>query len=333
MLQSKTIVTHESTFHADDSLACFLLLNTEELKGAKIIRTRDQQLIENANAVVDVGGLYDHEKRRYDHHQPSFTEKFPGSKIPFAACGIVYFHFGKEVITNILKENGRDPGQHLDYLWESTYKHFVREIDAIDNGVNQFPLGTSPAYRINTSISSRIASMNPSWRESNVDPYERFLQAIGLIGKEFTEQLLFTYDNQVPAIEIVQKVYADRFDVDESGRILLFDVACPYASHLDRLENENMDKPQILYVISPREDGSYNIKALGTGNGFELRKPLPFAGLRDDELSSQSGIPGGIFVHKTGFIGGFKTKEQAIQFAKLALSQDIPEKPKVIKTD
>ena len=328
---TKTIVTHESTFHADDSLACFFLLHTEEFKGSNIIRTRDPELISKADVVVDVGQIYDHEKRRYDHHQSSFTEKFPGCDIPFAACGIVYFHFGKEVITNLLKENNRDAGEYLDYLYEYMYKHFVKEVDANDNGVDQFPSDVKTLYTINTNISARIARMNPNWRETDADIFQRFLQAIDLIGKEFTDILLYTFDNQIPAINIVKKAYANRYDVDESGQILILDEPCPYSGHLDRLENENKDKPQVLYVISKRDDGSYNIKALGTGKGFELRKPLPFAGLRDDELSEKSGIPGGVFVHKTGFIGAFKEKEQAIQFAKLALAQDIPENPRVIK--
>lgn len=38
-------------------------------------------------------------------------------------------------------------------------------------------------------------------------------------------------------------------------------------------------------------------------------------GLRDEELSKISGIPGCIFVHANGFIGGNKTREGALQMA------------------
>lgn len=54
---------------------------------------------------------------------------------------------------------------------------------------------------------------------------------------------------------------------------------------------------------------------------FESRKPLPsqWRGLRDDELSKESGIPGGVFVHMSGFIGGNQSYDGALAMAKAAL--------------
>lgn len=37
--------------------------------------------------------------------------------------------------------------------------------------------------------------------------------------------------------------------------------------------------------------------------------------MRDDELSKIAGIPGCIFAHASGFIGGNKTQEGALQMA------------------
>lgn len=50
---------------------------------------------------------------------------------------------------------------------------------------------------------------------------------------------------------------------------------------------------------------------------FDLRKGLPTAwrGLRDDNLSTTSGIPGCVFIHAAGFIGGNKTYEGALKMA------------------
>ena len=54
---------------------------------------------------------------------------------------------------------------------------------------------------------------------------------------------------------------------------------------------------------------------------FESRCPLPAAwrGLRDEELSRVSGIPGGVFVHMSGFIGGNATLEGALAMARAGL--------------
>ena len=54
---------------------------------------------------------------------------------------------------------------------------------------------------------------------------------------------------------------------------------------------------------------------------FESRKPLPsqWRGLRDDELSKEAGIPGCVFVHMSGFIGGNQSFDGALAMASAAL--------------
>lgn len=85
--------------------------------------------------------------------------------------------------------------------------------------------------------------------------------------------------------------------------------------------------------------GQYRVQAVPiSSDSFESRKALPKAwcGLRDEALSTESGIEGGVFVHASGFIGGRvflaistqnlsnsvlgnKTKEGALAMAKKAL--------------
>lgn len=50
-----------------------------------------------------------------------------------------------------------------------------------------------------------------------------------------------------------------------------------------------------------------------------LSLPEDWRGLRADDLSSVSGIPGCIFVHASGFIGGNETQEGALEMARKAL--------------
>lgn len=54
---------------------------------------------------------------------------------------------------------------------------------------------------------------------------------------------------------------------------------------------------------------------------FQNRRSLPAAwrGLRDAELSAVAGIPGLVFVHASGFIGGANTQEAAVEMARRAL--------------
>ena len=80
---------------------------------------------------------------------------------------------------------------------------------------------------------------------------------------------------------------------------------------------------QTLYILfSDNTPPAYRIQAMPVSpDSFENRKALPaqWRGLRDDELSKVSGIEGCIFVHASGFIGGNKTYEGALQMALKAL--------------
>ena len=66
------------------------------------------------------------------------------------------------------------------------------------------------------------------------------------------------------------------------------------------------DRP--LYVIYPDEaGGNWRVQAVSLeSDSFTSRKALPseWRGLRDQELSKVSSIPGCIFVHSSGFIAG-----------------------------
>lgn len=80
---------------------------------------------------------------------------------------------------------------------------------------------------------------------------------------------------------------------------------------------------QPLYTIYPDEgSGNWRIQAVPVSpESFESRKalPEPWRGIRDEELSRVAGIEGCIFVHASGFTGGNKTKDGALEMAKRAL--------------
>lgn len=53
-----------------------------------------------------------------------------------SSAGLIYAHYGKEVISNILNIDSSDSDVLL--LYEKMYEHFVESVDAIDNGIQQF---------------------------------------------------------------------------------------------------------------------------------------------------------------------------------------------------
>lgn len=78
-----TIGTHSGTFHCDEILACYLLSKHPDFAGHKVLRTRDQSLLDQCDIVVDVGNVFDPSKKRFDHHQNTFHETFSSLRPEF----------------------------------------------------------------------------------------------------------------------------------------------------------------------------------------------------------------------------------------------------------
>ena len=132
----------------------------------------------------------------------------------------------------------------------------------------------------------------------------------------------------LPARGIVETAIQKAREIDESGEIIHFESGCPWKEHLYDLEKElKIAQPikYVLYGVSSRylqdKDGKYRVQAVGFPGSFESRKALPAAwrGLRDEQLSEVAGIPGCVFVHASGFIGGSQSYDGAVAMAKKAL--------------
>ncbi|KAK4683595.1 MYG1 exonuclease, partial [Tremellales sp. Uapishka_1] len=343
MKSTKVIGTHSGTFHCDEALAVFLLRLTDEFKDADLVRTRDPAKLEPLDIVVDVGGVYSPEKHRYDHHQRGFSEVFANGgfdKIKLSSAGLVYKHFGKHVIARVLSLEESDP--KVQTLWLHLYSEFIEAVDAIDNGVNisETPL----AYSNRTDLSSQVRRLNPRWNEETTDDIydvstsdilhqtlltlnsqEKFASASQLTGQEFLAQLDYFAQAWLPARSIVESALSSRFSVDPSGSIVVFNQSVPWKDHLFNLEPTLTKSSTILYVLYPEStapDAKWRIQCVPESiDSFINRKSLPetWRGVRDAELSSVSGIPGGTFCHASGFIGGNETYEGALKMAQYSI--------------
>lgn len=322
----KKIGTHNGTFHCDEALACFLIQLLPEYKDSTILRTRDNSKLGECDIVVDVGGVYDEKKLKFDHHQRTFNESMNSLNPNFkwvtklSSAGLIYYHFGRRIIEQILELNSKDMAI-VDIIYDKIYENFVEEIDGIDNGINQTE--EKPKYHISTSISKRVARLNPHWNQEDFDEEELFREAMKLVGNEFVDRILFYKKVWLPAREIVLKALEDREKVDEGKEILLLNPgSCPWKDHLLLLEEEKEITPSIKYVLYTDQASNWRVQCVPVhAEGFSNRLSLPeeWCGLRDEELSEKSGIKGCIFVHATGFIGGNKTYDGVLEMARMAL--------------
>lgn len=160
------IGTHNGSFHCDEVLACFMLKQLPEYEHSEIVRSRDPAKLEECEIVVDVGGVFDVEKKRFDHHQRTFTDTFKtlvptkSWNIKLSSAGLVYVYYGKRVIESLLAKYGVVDDKLAEILYDKMYENFVMEVDAIDNGVEQ---AENKVYSINTNLSTRVGHFNPNW--------------------------------------------------------------------------------------------------------------------------------------------------------------------------
>ena len=317
------IGTHSGTFQADEALGVWLLRQTDMYRNSKVTRSRDIPMLEEqCDIILDVGGIYNHEALRYDHHQREYNEKFDSERITkLSASGLIYRHYGKEVISSFYPNL---PSNLLDLVYVKMYDRFMEAIDAIDTGVE--PSTTPLLYKDSTCLSSRVSRLNPRWNEEDKEgPDARFETASNLCGSDFVNTLIPLVESDLPARAFVQKAMEERFQTDSSGQIIcLSSGGMPWKSHVYELEQELGVEKEILYVLYTDQGGMWRIQCVSVeGQAFTNRLGLPssWRGVRDDLLSDVAGIPNCRFCHASGFIGGNDTFEGALKMAQVSLQQ------------
>lgn len=193
----KTICTHDGRFHCDQVLACTLLTKyTHTFKGAKIVRSRDPAVWEQADIVVDVGGKYQPLKW-LDHHQIEFQQTYPNFDIRMSSAGLTYLNF-PEIIPNAISQILEKEKETLTFkpnsspelvqdLREKIYKNFVLYVDANDNGVEK--VQGKDVSNIPTTLWARVAKLNPMWWEEGADEMKQFCKAMEIVEEEFESEL------------------------------------------------------------------------------------------------------------------------------------------------
>lgn len=297
--KKKTIAVHDGSFHTDDVFACATLMLA--FKGhCKIVRTRDQAVIDAADFAVDVGGSYDPEINRFDHHQIGGAGERENG-IPYASFGLVWKKYGAKITGS-------------DAVAERIDTAIVQPIDAPDNGVDIVrPIHEGVGmYGIHTVITSFL----PTWKESDVDVDEQFEKAVelaqGLLAREIRKAT-----DYIDAAAYVVSCYQQSPD----KRVVVVDAPIGRMQIISAL----MEFPEPLYVVYPdRDDGKWSVAGMIKEFGsFGLRKDLPeaWAGLRDEELQNITGVQDAVFCHTKRFLAVAKTKAGAQRLAGLALNE------------
>ena len=333
----KVIGTHSGTFQADEAMGCWMLRQLPTYRNAKIVRSRDLSVLDPLPIVIDVGGVYDHSKLRYDHHQRGYDERMElprhGTDDPrctkLSASGLVYRHYGKEIIQQFYPNLSKE---FLDLAYVKLYDSLLEALDAIDTGVEMAPENVELVYHDSTGLSSRVKRLNPRWNEidetTGTAPSldDRFQLAVELCGKDFVAAMTSIVESDIPAREIVEAAVLQRKDTCPTGQIIsLKSGGLPWRNHLYDLEKIHNIDPLIKFVLYQDVSGMWRVQAVTVeGSGFTNRLGLPeeWRGVRDQDLESVTKIEGSRFVHAAGFIGGADTFEGVLRMAQVALERE-----------
>jgi len=311
--ESNTIVTHDEVFHGDETLTIVIL---QYAKGhATVLRTRDQEIIREAATagatIVDVGGVYDPEANRFDHHQRDFSEMRPdGTK--YSSAGLVWKEYGPRICTGF----GCLQGYESEAV-EIVDRILIRGIDAGDCGV-KLPNGAWSLYDL-------LGSSNRTYRESSTpDPYhenafrednELFLEACRM-----ADHMLWRAVEYACSIIYGRKIVDDRVEAAQTAGSKIVELP----SYIEEWRETIIKSgSEALYgVFQDSLSGEWRVQAVP--NSLDAmnsqRKPLPEAwrGLSGQALQEATGVEDAVFCHAGGFICGVKSKEGAMELARLA---------------
>ena len=315
------LATHSGTFHADDVFGVGVLMGV--FPSHTLVRTRKQALIDQADFVVDVGGIWDAATGRFDHHQRGFEGARPahevdGQTVPgvgYASAGLVWTAYGADYVQAWAATHGHTLDEAAVASVVRSIDHsLVQYMDMVDTGQDDVAPGLF-------GLSSLIAQLNTHWlEEQGLDgsakaelQLTRFLEAIA-ITRKFLDHAISKKIAQIRAMDTVRN--APRL---LSGRVLhLAEGGMPWT----RVVVDEM--PDVMFVIYPDSEGDqHQIKTVPVESGsFTARLDLPasWAGLRDTELAAVNGVPDSVFCHTNLFIGGARSFEGAVKMAALALA-------------
>jgi len=290
-----TVATHSGTFHADDVFAC-ALLRLAHNDQVVLQRSRDMAVIEAADVVFDVGGIYDPSCRRYDHHMRDKPLRENGE--PYSSAGLVWRDFGGQVLSALLPavtESMRNAIQR------KIHDGLIRDVDLMDNGAMTPQVG---------HFSAVIELFNNTFVETERDENAAFDQAA-----EMASHVIRRAIAKASAAVMAEDQVAAAAAAASDPRIIVLETRLPWDDAVFEL-----DLSTALYVVRPA-GRDWTCSAIPPERGsFAQRKSLPEAwgGLRDQDLARLTGVQDATFCHPARFVCGAVSREGALRLAELA---------------
>jgi uncharacterized UPF0160 family protein len=188
-------------------------------------------------------------------------------------------------------------------------KSLILGVDAHDNGVAKLEPGTA-------SFSQVVSNFLPTEYDASPEELDKaFFAAV-----EFVLGHLQRLKGRLAYTHACQAMVREK--MLEGTNALIFEEPLPWMENFFELGG---DLHPAQFVIMP-SGGHWKLRGIppSLNERMKVRKALPeqWAGLRDQELRTITGIEGAIFCHKGRFISIWETKEDALKALHLALKRD-----------
>lgn len=301
------IATHDGAFHSDEVLAVAIL--TKLFPRHQVLRSRKQEILDSADFVVDVGGVYDHTTHRYDHHMKD--PPGDGQGHIYSSAGLIWFHFARSYLQKIgiprdytYRDRPIDLQQEVEKIINARW---VYPIDRCDNGVTT---GITPI----SEIVSAISPIDPEKSKETFD--KKFLEAVSIVSHLLERACFHAADYAISKLHFAR---GEKEKLND-GKILLVDTEVKQFG--------NFSGTDVHFVIYPGIDYSedrtyYIIRPIYRTESKQYKTSFPedLFGMGRQEISDK-GYPGVFFIHHTGYIAKVDDKETAIRFCQ-ALLEDL----------
>lgn len=322
------IATHDGSFHADETIACAIL--TYLYENSQIIRSRDPNILEKADIIIDVSGKND--EKHFDHHSKEFN-LCRDNGIAYATAGLMWKKFGLEFLNKINKQFKLEIKNQeiIQKAFDFIDKNIMIYIDLNDNGqLNEYLNTTfSPQnseekklfddlnlfYQQVPSIPYIVATQNIN-AGNNEDQYKAFISTVKLLKQILIGACNHCLNTQRDIVKVLECY--------KGGNILILHEKLPWSQAV--LENMNLFKDCLIAIYPDRKRG-WRIQSLPYSKAEIFKNkcsaPIEWRGLDNEALDKKTGLKNTIFVHRSGFTGGAITFEDALEMAKLWIEKGV----------
>jgi len=291
------IATHDGSFHADEvfAVAALGLLGDP----VEVVRTRDREVLAQADLRVDVGFRDDASTGDFDHHQRDF-EAARHNGVRYASFGLVWREFGARVC---------DGDQEVADAVEET---LVQAVDANDTGqqlTQSLIDGVHPM-----TVNAIVGGFNARWDEglSPAEENERFDQAAALAKGILAREVASAASGRR-----AQRIVREAITAAGDPRVVELPINAPWKQVLVPATAD------ALFVIYPKRAG-FGLEAVPRELGsFENRRDLPakWGGLEGADLVAATGVEEALFCHAKRFLAVARTHAGIERLAELALAE------------